>query len=224
MIPALHKALWSVREPERAGAQQRYMKSAMPFMGVRVPVMRKASRDVFNRYPPADQGEWQDTILEIWYDATYREERYAAVELTVHRPFLRWLNMESLPLLDELIIDGAWWDYVDRIAPAGLGHILSTDPKPMGAAMRRWARDENIWRRRGAILCQLGSKERTDLPMLFDCIEACMGHPEFFVRKAMGWALRDYARTNPGEVLRYVAANESRLSDLTRKEALKHLS
>ena len=200
------------------------MKSSMPFMGVRVPVMRKASKDVFNSYPPADQGEWQDTILAIWHDAAYREERYAAVELAVHRPFLRWLNMESLPILDELIVDGAWWDYVDRIAPAGLGHILSTDPKPMGAEMRRWARDENIWRRRSAVLCQLGSKERTDLPLLFDCIDACIGHPEFFVRKAMGWALRDYARTNPGEVLSYVAANESRLSDLTRKEALKHLT
>ena len=200
------------------------MKSAIPFMGVRVPVMRKASRDVFNRCPPADRCEWQDTILAIWRNATYREERYAAVEFAVHRPFLHWMNMESLPILDELITDGAWWDYVDRIAPAGLGHILSTDPKPMRAAMRRWAGDENIWRRRSAVLCQLGSRERTDLPLLFDCIDACMGHPEFFVRKAMGWALRDYARTNPGEVLRYVAANESRLSDLTRKEALKHLT
>ena len=163
-------------------------------------------------------------ILALWREATYREQRYAAVELAVHRPFLCWLNMESAPLLDELIVDGAWWDYVDRIAPAGLGHVLSAEPKPMGALMRGWAGDENIWRRRAALLCQLGFKEDTDLALLFDCIGACIGHREFFVQKAMGWALRDYARTHPSEVRRYVSANGSCLSKLTRREALKNLA
>ena len=197
--------------------------SLTAFMGVRVPVMRKTARAVFDRHPPADAGDWRATILALWREAAYREQRYAAVELAVHRPFLCWLNMETVPLLDELIVDGAWWDYVDRIAPAGLGHILSAEPKPMGAMMRGWAGDENIWRRRAALLCQLGFKEDTDLALLYDCIRACMGHREFFVQKAMGWALRDYARTDPGEVRRYVDANGSCLSRLTRREALKNL-
>ena len=145
------------------------------------------------------------------------------MELAVHRPFLCWLTMESVSLLDELIVNGAWWDYVDRIAPVGLGHVLSTEPEPMGAMMRGWARDENIWRRRAALLCQLGFKEDTDLALLYDCIGACMGHREFFVQKAMGWALRDYARTDPSEVRRYVAADGSFLPGLTRREALKNL-
>lgn len=146
------------------------------------------------------------------------------MELALHRPFLRWLTMESVPLLEALVVDGAWWDYVDRIAPAGLGHVLSAEPEPMGVMMRGWAGDENIWRRRAALLCQLGLKDGTDLALLYDCIEACMGHPEFFVQKAMGWALRDYARTDPGEVRRYVAANGSCLPKLTRREATKHLA
>ena len=222
LIRAVHDELWQVREPERAAGQQRYMKSSMPFMGVRVPVMRKTARAVFDRHPPAGAGDWRATILALWREAAYREQRYAAVELAVHRPFLCWLNMETVPLLDELIVNGAWWDYVDRIAPAGLGHILSAEPKPMGAMMRGWAGDENIWRRRAALLCQLGFKEDTDLALLYDCIRACMGHREFFVQKAMGWALRDYARTDPGEVRRYVGANGSCLSRLTRREALKN--
>ena len=193
-------------------------------MGVRVPVMRKTVQAVFARCPPVGADEWRATILALWREAAYREQRYAAVELAVHRPFLCWLNMESVPLLDELIVNGAWWDYVDRIAPAGLGHVLSIQPKPMGALMRCWAGDENIWRRRAALLCQLGFKERTDVALLFDCIGACMGHREFFVQKAMGWALRDHARTDPGEVRRYVGANGSRLSKLTRREALKNLA
>ena len=193
-------------------------------MGVRVPVMRKTARAVFERYPPVCADNWRATILALWREATYREQRYAAVELAVHRPFLRWLNMDSVPLLDEIIVDGAWWDYVDRIAPAGLGRVLSTEPKPMSSVVRGWARDENIWRRRAALLCQLGFKEDTDPALLYDCIGACMGHREFFVQKAMGWALRDYGRTDPGEVQRYVAANGSSLSRLARREALKNLA
>ena len=211
LIRAVHDALWRVREPERAAGQQRYMKSSMPFMGVRVPAMRKTARAVFDRYPPAGAGEWRAAIRALWRDARYREQRYAAVELALHRPFLRWLSMDSVPLLDALIVDGAWWDYVDRIAPAGLGHVLSAEPEAMGAVMRGWAGDGNVWRRRAALLCQLGRKQDTDLALLYHSIGACMDHREFFVQKAMGWALRDYARTDPREVRRYVAAQGSSL-------------
>ena len=224
LIGAIRDELWRVREPARAAGQQRYMKSSMPFMGVRVPLMRKTARAVFDRHPPAGADQWRATVRALWHEAQYREERHAAVELALHRPFLRWLTMDSVPLLEELIVAGAWWDYVDRIAPAGLGHVLAAEPEPMGATMRVWARDENIWRRRAALLCQLGSKKDTDLVLLYDCIEASMGHREFFVQKAMGWALRDYARTDPGEVRRYVAANEARLPTLTRREATKNLA
>ena len=224
LIRAVHDELWLVREPARAAGQQRYMKSSMPFMGVRVPLMRETARAVFDRYPPAGASDWRAAVLALWREARYREQRYAAVELAVHRPFSCWLNTKSVEILDELIVTGAWWDYVDRLAPAGLGHVLSAEPKPMGAMMRNWARDENIWRRRAALLCQLGFKEDTDLALLYDCIGACAGHREFFVQKAMGWALRDYARTAPGEVRRYVAANRSRLSRLTYREALKNLA
>ena len=224
LIRAVCDELWLAREPGRAAGQQRYMKSSMPFMGVRVPVMRKTARAVFDCHPPNGSDEWRATILALWHEAKYREQRYAAVELAVHRPFLRWLTVASVPLLEELIVEGAWWDYVDRIAPAGLGHVLSAEPEAMAAMMRGWAGDENIWRRRAALLCQLGRKNDTDPALLYDCIGACVGHREFFVQKAMGWALRDYARTDPGEVRRYVAVNASRLSRLTQREALKHLA
>ena len=88
LIRAVRDALWSVREPGRAAGQQRYMKSSMPFMGVRVPVMRKTARAVFDLYPPARAGDWRATILAQWREATYREERSAAVELVLHPPLL----------------------------------------------------------------------------------------------------------------------------------------
>ncbi len=223
LLAAVRDALRAVREPGRAAGQQRYMKSAMPFLGVRVPVMRRAARAVFDRHPPPTVEVWRATILALWREAGYREERYAAIELAVHRPFLRWMTMDATPMLDELIVDGAWWDYVDRIAPAGLGHILVSQPQPMGALMRAWARDENVWRRRAALLCQLGLKEDTDPALLYDCLVACSGHDEFFVQKAMGWALRAYARVDPAGVRRFAASHEASLSKLTRREALKHI-
>jgi 3-methyladenine DNA glycosylase AlkD len=90
--------------------------------------------------------------------------------------------------------------------------------------MRLWSRGPNLWKRRVSIICQLGFREGTDLELLYDCIEANLDDREFFVRKAIGWALRDYAWHDPVEVDRYVRAHESRLSGLSRREATKNLA
>jgi 3-methyladenine DNA glycosylase AlkD len=94
----------------------------------------------------------------------------------------------------------------------------------MAALLRQWARGADMWLRRSAIICQLPAKEATDLALLYDCIEPSLGSREFFLRKAIGWALRQYARSDAAEVRRYVAANEARLSPLSRREALKHIA
>jgi 3-methyladenine DNA glycosylase AlkD len=92
----------------------------------------------------------------------------------------------------------------------------------MRSAMLAWARGDDLWKRRSAILCQLGFKGETDLGLLYACIEPSLGSKEFFLRKAIGWALRQHAWTDPAEVARWVAANEERLSPLSRREALKN--
>ena len=220
---AVRDSLWAAREPERAAGQQRYMKSSMPFMGVRVPVMRRTTRAACTRHLPASADEWTATVLVLWREAEYRELRYAAIELAVHPKCLRWLTMDAIAVIDELVVDGAWWDYVDRIAPAGLGHLLGIEPRATGALLRAWARDDDIWRRRSALLSQLKFKEDTDPALLYDCLAPSLGHEAFFVQKAMGWALRAFAYTDPGAVRRYVVENESRLSTLTRREALRNI-
>jgi 3-methyladenine DNA glycosylase AlkD len=131
--------------------------------------------------------------------------------------------MASIPMFEEMIVTGAWWDFVDVIAGRHLGDILRTDPARMSARMRRWARDTNMWKRRAAILCQLSFKRDTDPTLLFDCIEPNLADTEFFIRKAIGWALRQYAWTEPRTVKRYVNANRKRLSTLSIREALKNI-
>jgi 3-methyladenine DNA glycosylase AlkD len=128
-----------------------------------------------------------------------------------------------MSMLEEMVVTGAWWDYVDAIATHGLGDVLRDNPAYMKPLMRRWARSQNVWKRRSSILCQVRFKAETDRELLYACIEPNLADREFFIRKAIGWALRQYAWTNPKEVRRYVAANRERLSPLSAREALRNL-
>jgi 3-methyladenine DNA glycosylase AlkD len=166
---------------------------------------------------------WRRDVLGIWRGARFREERYAAIELTgdrLARPFQR---MDALPMYEEMVVTGAWWDLVDALATKRLGEILKNEPAPMRKAMRAWSRSDDLWRRRSAILCQNSFKKDTDLDFLFACIEPSLGSKEFFLRKAIGWALRQYAWTDPQEVVRWVEANRARLAPLSVREALKNV-
>jgi len=199
------------------------MKSAMPYRGVSAPVLKQLCRDTFASHPLATAAEWQRVVLDLWRNASFREERYAAVLLTQARAYREFLTLSSVPMLEEMIVTGAWWDFVDTLAGHNLGDILRANPSKMKPLMRRWARDSDMWKRRSAILCQLGFKRETDLQLLYDCIEPNLSHKDFFIRKAIGWALRQYAWTDPKEVRRYVKANTDRLSPLSVREALKNV-
>jgi 3-methyladenine DNA glycosylase AlkD len=131
--------------------------------------------------------------------------------------------MDALPMYEEMIVTAAWWDVVDDLATHRLSQILRREPAPMKKAMRAWSRAENIWKRRSAILCQIPLKKETDLDLLYATIEPSLASKEFFLRKAIGWALRHYAWTDPDEIARYVEANRSRLSGLSIREALKNV-
>ena len=198
------------------------MKSAMPYRGVSAPLLKQVCRDAFKVHPLVTGAEWQRVVLDLWRHAEFREERYAAVLLTQARSYCEFQTYSSLPLLEEMIVTGAWWDFVDTLAGHNLGDILRANPRKMKPLMRRWARDADMWKRRSAILCQLGFKRETDLDLLYDCIEPNLSHKDFFIRKAIGWALRQYAWTDPKEVKRYVQANKASLSPLSVREALKN--
>jgi len=134
----------------------------------------------------------------------------------------RFQRIDALPMYEEMIVTGAWWDYVDEIAGHRLWALLQNDRAAMRDTMLAWSIDMDMWKRRSSILCQLLAKNETDLDLLYACIEPSIGSTEFFLRKAIGWALRQYAWTDPDEIARYVAVNEGRLSGLSKREALKN--
>lgn len=219
----LRRELKASGDPVKAPQMQAYMKSAMPYHGVQTVPMRALCKEVFRDIQFRDADEWRDAVLCIWRGARFREERYAALALTGVRQAREFQTPEAMPLYEELIVDGAWWDYVDLVATNRVGPIVRGFPAPMKKMMRQWSRSDDIWKRRTSIICQIGSKKDTDLKLLYDCIEPSLKEKEFFLRKATGWALRQYAWTDPDEVLRYVREMGDRLSPLSRREALKNL-
>lgn len=223
LVREIRDALRAHADPARAPAMQAYMKSQMPFRGVPAPVQRRLFREAFARHDLSCEA-LRAVAGTLFRDASFREERYAAIALTDQRRHRACQTMDALPLYEEMIVTGAWWDFVDAIASHQLGDVLVNEPRPMTTAMRRWARDGHLWKRRAAILCQLRRREKTDLELLYACIEPNLADKDFFMRKAIGWALRQYARTDPREVKRFVEQNRPRLSGLSVREALKNLS
>jgi 3-methyladenine DNA glycosylase AlkD len=161
-------------------------------------------------------------VRRLWDDAEYREERYAATELLNTASARRLRSMELLPLYRELIVSGAWWDHVDEVAHR-VADLRAQFPAEMDPVLRNWGTDGDLWLRRAAIISQLGAKRATDVDLLTDVIEPNLAERDFFIRKAIGWALRDYAWTNPEWVRSYVTAHETQLSPLSRREALKNI-
>jgi 3-methyladenine DNA glycosylase AlkD len=137
----------------------------------------------------------------------------------------RGINMPELrdmPMLEEMVVTGAWWDLVDELATV-IGELLRHQPKQVRPLMRRLSTDPDLWKRRISIICQLKFKRDTDLELLYANIEPNLSDRDLFIRKAIGWALRQYAWTDPREVARYVRSNESRLSGLSKREAMKNI-
>jgi 3-methyladenine DNA glycosylase AlkD len=198
------------------------MKSETPYLGVKTPSRQRVCQALFKTvtFPTAES--WRNAVLGLWRRAKYREERYAAIDLSGFRKFDSFQTLEALPMYEEMIVTGAWWDYVDELASRRLGPLLRRYPRAMRRRMLAWSKSKDLWKRRSAILCQLGFKAETDLALLYAAIEPAIDSKEFFLRKAIGWALRQYAWADPAEVLRYVKQNKGRLSPLSQREALKN--
>jgi 3-methyladenine DNA glycosylase AlkD len=220
----LRKALRQAGDPLKAPAMQAYMKSAMPYHGIPAPLLRQVCKATFAAVSFTTALQWQTLVLGLWRNARFREERYAAVYLTGDQRAQSFQTPAAMKVYEELIVTGAWWDYVDEIASHRVGPILRDYPGHMRRKMLSWSKSADLWKRRTSIICQLGFKEETDLALLYACIEPSLESREFFLRKAIGWALRQYARTDPSEVRRYVRVNRARLSGLSRREALKHIA
>ena len=225
VVDAVRTALAGAGDPDRAVAQQAYMKTSMPYRGLTSPELKALLRPILAdpAYRIAERDDWEGAVRDLWDGATHREERYAATALTGHRAYQAWQDPAVVPLYRHLIVTGAWWDHVDELASNRIGPILLSHNEILTPIVRGWATDDDLWLRRTAVISQLTFKEQTDLALLREAIEPNLADTSFWIRKAIGWALRQYARTDPDWVRATVAEYGDRLSGLSRREALKHL-
>lgn len=222
LVRDLRATMEELADPERAGAQRAYMKSSLPYYGISSPDLREALRDPLRTHRLASFEDWEAAIRMLWDTALHREEWYAALAIAEYRWYHDWrTGMRALPLFLHMIRAGAWWDVCDTIASRLIGDLLRAHPEEMTPTLVAWADHDHMWVRRVAILSQLKAKDRTDTTLLAATIEPNLGDREFFIRKGIGWALREYSKTDPVWVQEFVETHVDRLSPLSMKEALK---
>jgi 3-methyladenine DNA glycosylase AlkD len=220
LVDFVRSSLDARANPEKAAGMQAYMKTDMPFFGVQKPGRVGILRDIKSRFAPRTHAEYLESAAALW-ELPHREEKYLAQGFAVAFP--RHIVPDSLPLYRRFIVEGAWWDFVDETATHMIRELVMSHPEEIWPVVEGWVVGENMWLRRAAILCQVGAKTSTDSDRLFSFCTGRAHESEFFIRKAIGWALRDYARTDPDAVARFVTDHRAELSPLSVREASKHI-
>jgi 3-methyladenine DNA glycosylase AlkD len=227
LIAALRAVFAAHADATQAAPMQAYMKSALPFYGIAAPLRRRLTAEVVKAHPCADTASLAITMLALWRGARFREERYAAVELPrLGRAHPKLVNAALLPVVEEMIVTGAWWDLVDDISGNVLARLLERHPAEMKPLLRGWAKGDDLWLRRAAMLVHRSVSDQTfDAVLLYDTILPSIGKSpfagEFFIRKGIGWALRERSYAAPDEVKAFCTEYAAQLSPLTVREALK---
>ncbi|MCP4868701.1 MAG: DNA alkylation repair protein [Proteobacteria bacterium] len=210
----------ALANPEHAAPMAAYMKTEQPFYRIKKPLRVPVYRAMKREHPPADQAAYEAGVRALWA-LPHRECQYTAIEYaTQHR---RFITSASLPLYEELIRVGAWWDLVDPIASHLVGGVWLAERASTELLMDRWIEDECLWIRRTALIGQLRHKERTDTARLTRYCLARAHEQEFFIRKAIGWALRQHSWTDPDFVRGFLRDHREQLSGLSFREASKRI-
>ena len=207
----------SHKDEQYAEWSKNYLRNQFEFLGIRAPIRRKLTSQFIKDNGLPDKDCLQAVIYFLW-DMPEREFQKGALDLLAKSK--KTLGPEDIPWLSNLIVKKSWWDTVDELAPHSIGSIFLAHPEIISSYADKWIEDENIWLQRTAIIYQLFYKDKTDVERLYRYILRRADSNEFFVQKAIGWALRQYAKTNPDAVMSFVSTHS--LKPLSRREALKH--
>jgi 3-methyladenine DNA glycosylase AlkD len=219
LADAVSAQLLAAAIPADAAPMAAYMKTDMPFFGVKKPLRVPIIRSM-RAMPLASRDEVEAAALELW-GRPHREEKYLALDLLTQRKAS--IVPASLPLYEHLVRDGAWWDLVDTLAIHLIGAVWRSERARVDALSDRWIDDDDLWIRRTAIIAQIRHKAETDEERLFRFCRARMHEQEFFVRKAIGWSLREYGKSAPRAVAAFLIEQRAQLSGLSYREGAKNL-
>ncbi len=214
------QSLEELRDPDKAAGMAAYMKTDMPFYGVQKPERIEILRDLKKNFKPATATDYADGVLSLW-SQPHREEKYFAINYA--HMFREFVVLDSMPIYERMIREGAWWDFVDPLSVDLVGGVYMRERKVLKPLMNRWSKDKDKWIRRSSLLCHLHHKHDTDYEQLFAQCLLLAAEKEFFIQKAIGWALREYSKSNPKAVKTFLRQNNAVLSALSYREGAKHL-
>ncbi len=215
-------ALFEVhRNDHQASMMSRYMKDQFGFLGIQSPLRRELTRSILANRNLAGLSaeELIPLVMKLW-ELPYREYQYLAMDLLNRK--MKKASYVMIEPLEYLIVTKSWWDTVDMIASHHVGPLFLIKPELVKKHVSAWMSSNNLWLQRTAILFQLSYKGKTNEALLYRNIGELSGSREFFIQKAIGWALREYAKTNPGSVVTFVV--QANLASLSRREALRKLT
>jgi len=218
MVDALKEAFAQYANPIKAEQMSAYMKHHFVFYGIPAPMRKSIQADVFARVKIASLSELLTVVKHLW-DSPQRELHYAAIELLVK--YKKLWTADTIKDFEQLILTNSWWDSVDTLSSHVIGPLFKKYPELRYQYINAWKHSDNMWLRRVCIIHQLGYKHDTDTDMLTEMIYLNHQSGEFFLQKAIGWALRQYAKYNPEWVLRFVDIHP--LKNLSKKEAVKNI-
>ena len=218
-IKPLKKLFEQNSNPTQAPAMKKYMRDQFEYLGIKTPQNTALQKEFYAKYGLPEVGELDAILRDLWA-MPQREFQYVGGGLLWR--LVNQIPPEFIETIENLITTKSWWDTVDSIASGPVGVHFKRYPAVRKKYLARWRKSENFWLRRTTILFQLNYKEETDFDLLCEIIRENLGSKEFFINKAIGWSLRQYARTDPKAVKKFVKETKD-LNPLSRREAMKHL-
>jgi 3-methyladenine DNA glycosylase AlkD len=204
-------------DPSQAAPMKKYMRDQFEYLGIKTPKNIALQKQFYDEYGLPELSALDEILRDLWA-LPQHEFQYVAVGLL--GKFEKQLQAEFIDTIEYLIVTKPWWDTVDAIAAHTVGTYFQRYPAIKKKYLARWRKSENFWLRRTTILFQLNYKKETDFDLLCDLIRENLDSKEFFINKAIGWSLRQYARVDPKAVKKFV--NSTQLHPLSRREAMKH--
>ena len=217
-LAAIQKIFEANADANNAKGAKAYLLNQFKFYGIKTPLRRKLCKEFYKANAIKEHNELSVLVKEC-FNEPQRELHYFAIELLGHHKKL-W-SKKTLPLIEWMITHNSWWDSVDSMNSHVIGKFFLQFPEYIEDYTYKWNRSNNIWLQRMSILFQLMYKEKTNTTLLTDYIEFCQLEEDFFIRKAIGWALRSYAYTDSKWVIKFVKSHPQ-LANLSKREALKH--
>lgn len=213
----LYEEMIRYKNEEQARQMSKYMLNKFEYIGIKTPGRRKIFKNFFKEYKNEEKINWE-FVNKCW-ENKYREFQYIATDYL--KNMKDKLTIDDIPNLKQLILKKSWWDTIDNLDMT-IGALALKDSN-VNKILLEWSLDENIWLRRAAIDHQLLRKEKTNTELLEKILKNNLGQNEFFINKAIGWALRDYSKTNPEWVKNFIEENKEKMAKLSIKEASKYL-